>query len=133
MGYTLYWTYKKTDDKPTSFTPELKAKLEDAIKVASSHGIALGCWDGTKAQCDLVADSNVTFNGLTPESCETFNLYCTPPPGYRDFCKTNRKAYTVVCMRILQLALEAGILEDWKTDGDDEEIKEQYNNIYKGE
>lgn len=134
MGYTLYWNYRKPNDKEkvrTSFSPEFKKKVQDAIKVASSHGITLGDWDGDTLKDEPLTDTVIRFNGSRPNCCETFNLTACAPQGYWDCCKTNWNSYTVLCMEILQLALEDGILENWSTDGNDQELKDEWHKLYK--
>lgn len=141
MGYALYWHYHKPEPKGTvdlkslrtAFSPEFISKVRDAIKVASQAGIELGDWEGCPLKEEAVTDTVIKFNGLKPESCETFTITAVAPQGYWDCCKTNYGKYTALCMEILQLAVEDGILENWSSDGGegDVECREQWNKLYK--
>lgn len=138
MGYTLYWNYHKPNPKDsvdlaslrTSFSPEFITKVKDAIKVAAKAKIKLGDWDGSELKEEPITDTVIRFNG-SPESCETFALYARCPATAWDCCKTRLYPYTIVCMEVLQLALEEGIIDNWSTDGDDKEIKDEWRKLYK--
>lgn len=139
MGYTLYWNYHKPEPKGTvdlkslrtTFSPEFIAKVKDAIKVASKAGIELGDWDGSKLKAEPITNTTISFNGNGPGHCETFTLNAVAPQGNWDCCKTNYKDYTILCMEILQLAVEEGILDNWSSDGNDQDLKEKWNKLYK--
>lgn len=134
MGYSLYWNYRKPekDEKlSTSFSPKFIAKVKDAIKVASKAGIKLGDWDGSQPKTEPITNTTISFNGNGPGHCETFTLTAVAPQSFWDCCKTNYKEYTILCMEILQLAVEKNILADWSSDGNDQDLKEKWNKLYK--
>lgn len=139
MGYTIYWDYPK--EKKTNevvFPAEFVAELKDILKTASKHKIQLSSWEGEKVvdvKSLLCTDGSISFNGVSPESCETFVLQMAEPTGILfDCCKTRGYPYTAVCMWILDTAKKYGIIEHWSSDGgpEDEECLTLYKQL-KGE
>lgn len=132
MGWCIYWDYKKEKNQPSSFPDEFVTKVKDII---TKSKVKLASWDGDTPikMDDIVSKTCIMFNGVYPESCETFRLCASDPSGLgSDCCKTRGYAYSIVCLAILDLAMKYGIIDDYSTDGgaEYEEVMKQYNTVF---
>lgn len=133
MGWCIYWDYKKEKNQPSSFPDKFVDEVKDII---TKSKIKLASWDGdeTAGMDDIVSKTYIMFNGVYPESCETFRLCPTDTGGLgSDCCKTRGYDYSVICLAILNLAMKYNIIDDYSTDGgaEYEEVMKLYNTVIK--
>ena len=133
MGYSLYWTYNK-DSLSSKFSQAFLSKAKKIIEKARKAKIGFGDWEGNPITDDtIISDTNIRFNGIYPDSCETFFL--RPKAGAYNFdvCKTRGNPYGAICMALLELALNQNIITEWSSDGGPEDIttREIYEKVYK--
>ena len=100
MGYTHYWRIKKQYSMPVRAKEIIKEILAEAYKA----GIVQYEWNDTKEP--LVTDTVVRFNGVGENGHETFYFDVTDTYRGSDgqhfaFCKTARKPYDEVVMKVL--------------------------------
>ena len=133
MGWTVYWDYSKEKNVssfPETFVDEVKQIINKAKKK-----VQLGVWDGSgPATLDTICSNHgIIFNGINPESCETFCLKPCDPRGLGgDFCKTRGYPYSIVCIAVLEAAVKAGIIPEYSMDGgpEKEEVMQLYNTVF---
>jgi len=94
MGYTHYWTVKKSIDAGKFKKLSADCKM---IVARSSVTIVNGMGEGETKP--IVNSESVTFNGEAEQSHETFD-FGTDSSGF-DFCKTARKDYDEVVVACL--------------------------------
>jgi len=104
MGYTNYWTYKK------SFDNNEWSKIKDEFDYIVEN------FDGTIIKNETPVkhkDEVIVFNGIGENSHETFVLFkdfTKRDRSYKgqdlgfDFCKTNRKPYDLAVWHMLTFA-----------------------------
>ena len=122
MGYTHYWTFKKS---PAEIA-DGKQKFANAVALFKKgleklQGIALG--DGSGTGEPIITDTVVYFNGKAPLEYETCAM-SLESKGF-DFCKTARMPYDpVVCLLLLCMADAFGDDFEYSSDGDIENGEE---------
>lgn len=95
MGYTHYWTdFGGADTLPTEAVRLIKQVTDQAYR----QGLIQREHDDSRPP--RVAAQEVRFNGVGEEGHETFR-YSTSPGDEIGFCKTARKPYDAVVMRVL--------------------------------
>lgn len=120
MGYTNYFTAKKTDDG------KFPKEFVDAVSnIVSNAPCKLTGWDCDKLESKPeVSDERISLNGYGDDGHESFTLV---PDGEWEFCKTAEKPYDIVVKAILITAERMGILsEEFSFDGERETDK-MYN------
>jgi hypothetical protein len=122
MGYTHYWTFKKS---PAEIA-DGKQKFANAVALFKEglkklQDIPLG--NGFGKVEPIITDTEVCFNGKTPEDYETCAM-SLESKGF-DFCKTARRPYDpVVCLLLLCMADAFGNDFEYSSDGDIENGEE---------
>ncbi len=107
MGYTLYH-YRNENLNPAKF----KRFAKDVAKIyekAKDLGIAIAGAHGVYDTPPVANETLVSFNGAGSEMCETLYIRRNAPQvEYRkneklvfEFCKTERKPYTVIVAAVL--------------------------------
>ena len=117
MGYTHYFSTTKTatQEQWDAFTKKAK-EIIDAFGTVYN-------WDGTIEGVEM-DECMIRLNGCAEngESHETFLIDFNS--GEWTFCKTARKPYDAVCVALLMVGVEMGIIKDWSSDGDGEDFAE---------
>ena len=116
MGYTHYWTFKKSPkdikngkEKFANAVANFKKGLEKLQDIALGNG-----WGEGEP---IITDTEICFNGKAPEDYETCSM-SIESKGF-DFCKTARRPYDpVVCLLLLCMADEFGDDFEYSSDGD---------------
>ena len=122
MGYTHYWTFKKS---PAEIA-DGKQKFANAVAIFKDglkklQDIPLG--DGMGNGEPIITDTAVCFNGKAPEDYETCYI-AIESKGF-DFCKTARRPYDpAVCLLLLCMADAFGDDFEYSSDGDIENGEE---------
>ena len=122
MGYTHYWTFKKSPAK----IADGKEKFANAVALFKEglkklQDIPLG--DGWGENEPIITDTKVCFNGKTPKDYETCAM-SLESKGF-NFCKTARQPYDpVVCLLLLCMADAFGDDFGYSSDGDIENGEE---------
>lgn len=116
MGYTHYWTFKKSPAEIEGGTKRFKAAVALFKKgLEKLQDIPLG--DGMGEGEPIITDTEVCFNGKAPEDYETCYI-ALESKGF-DFCKTARRPYDpVVCLLLLCMADAFGYDFEYSSDGD---------------
>jgi len=111
MGYTHYWTPKKTSAKKFKEFSDTCKKLHDNLPEYSES--AGGYYNDEKIKIGNGAGENnkpefskhtVCFNGVGKNSHETFHVGLTKLES--DFCKTARKPYDLLVVACLLAAVD---------------------------
>lgn len=134
MGYTIYWDY--TQHNHLTFPQEFQDDVKEILNKAKENKIKLGNWEGNplKDLSTCITDKEIKFNGIYPDSCETFVFPIKDLRGMNfSFCKTEGNIYSIVIMAILDKALEYNLISKWSSDTmpEDTMLKEQYEKLYK--
>jgi len=100
MGFTRYWTIKKTipHDKWDSFLKYANSIIEYSI----SDGIPLG--DGSGEGSPEIDKDSIELNGVDEDSYESFSFKRVRKGNGWEFCKTAHKPYDRVVYELLYLA-----------------------------
>ena len=116
MGYTHYWTPKRT------ITPEEWVEVSANIKaILDASGIPLANWSGEEGSSPMFTDEGIDFNGVEDDGHETMSIDRTSMSW--DLCKTARKPYDTAVTAILAYldtvvgslqATSDGDREDWE-------------------
>lgn len=115
MGYTHYWTQKRTLSD-TEWN-EVRMAAVGIFVMCHARGIALGDWEGKNAP--EIDNDVVSFNGARGNSCETCMITKRHRPIRSWFCKTNRQPYdAAVTALLIFLADRFPEAFDISTDGD---------------
>lgn len=110
MGYTHYWTVKK------SFTDkQWKNFVSDVKELFSKTKIPLAGGSGDKNTVPKINNTAVSFNGLENDSHETCHI--TKSSTEFDFCKTQQKPYDAVVIEVLKLARKHNPSVELSSDG----------------
>lgn len=122
MGFTRYWTVKKTltQDKFDTF-------IENAKKVVEYHqnnGIKLGDYGGENEP--IFEKEILALNGVDDEAHESFVIERNPDCN---FCKTNSKPYDTVVYELLYLAKHIFGDDYFEYSGDCNYEDDDYSNI----
>lgn len=113
MGYTHYFELQKAEKK----IPEKALKIiEPILEEAYKTGLIQQEYD--KPEPPICTEKEILFNGVGENGHETF--YFTPDNTKFNFCKTARKPYDAVVMKVL-LVLKCFFDIDLGTDGDFED------------
>lgn len=133
MGYTIYWDYIQHNH--LTFPKEFQDSVKDIFNKAKANKIKLGNWEGNPLKNieACITDKEIKFNGIYPDSCETFVFPIKDPRGISfSFCKTEGNIYSIVIMAILDKALEYKLISKWSSDitPEDTILKEQYKKLY---
>jgi hypothetical protein len=122
MGYTHYWTFKKSPAEIEGGTKRFKAAValfKEGLK--KLQDIPLG--DGRGENEPIITDTAICFNGKAPEDGES--CYITIESKGFDFCKTARQPYDpAVCLLLLCMADAFGDDFEYSSDGDIENGEE---------
>ena len=112
MGYTHYW-YRKADFTKGEWMRICK-KASDAIMDAANSGITIAGPAGDRESVVVIGDDAIAFNGLSKNSHESFILrrdagkvhawQSVTEHGTFNFCKTARKPYDEVVVKVLRAA-----------------------------
>jgi len=117
MGYTHYWTPKRTNAEKfkdySNVCARLKKNLPENIQIGDATG-DLGSGSQPK-----FSSKEVCFNGVGDDSHETFNVGLNQNDW--DFCKTACKPYDLLVCACLLAAVDMlgyqissdGDIEDW--------------------
>lgn len=130
MGYTHYWTFKKSPKDIENGAEKFKnavllfkagiekmreSKKQDLDGNILDYTNLLG--NGWGEGEPIIEDSKLIFNGKTPDDHETFAI--TMESEDFDFCKTARKPYDpFVCLALLCFENEFGDDIEVSSDGD---------------
>lgn len=122
MGYTHYWTFKKSPAEIEGGKKKFKAAvalfkkgLEKLQDIPLGNGMGLGE--------PTITNKEIWFNGKSPEEYETCAM-SLESKGF-DFCKTARMPYDpVVCLLLLCMADAFGDDFEYSSDGDIENGEE---------
>lgn len=107
MGYTHYWEFVGKRPGVLEVSKILRPLIEHGFK-----NDILGNWEGKKRI------NYTAFNGLKPESCETFR-----PISEDSFCKTNYKPYdSYVIAALFRLKKEYGNRIVLSSDGNEGDL-----------
>ena len=116
MGYTHYWTTKET------------IKDEDWQRFASftfsaifvSPEIYVVNWSGERDTKPEISWTEISFNGSDEHAHETFAIF-KKTEHKNGFCKTANKPYDTILVACLIAAKEFGVIQDWKSDGNEQD------------
>jgi len=113
MGYTHYWYHA---DKIKS-AAKWALVANDCRRILPKLGIPLANWEGTEGTKPVVTQGEIAFNGVRPQSHETFSI---GPNVARDFsfCKTAQKPYDLAVTCCLVIAKHHLPELDVHSDGD---------------
>lgn len=122
MGYTHYWTFKKSPaeiaDGKQKFANAV-ALFKEGLKKLSHIPLGNGMGEGEPT----ITDTEIWLNGKAPEDYETCAM-SLESKGF-DFCKTARQPYDpVVCLLLLCMADAFGDDFEYSSDGDIENGEE---------
>lgn len=115
MGYTHYWanTRKK-------ISAETKESFKNGFNAMLNHP------DRPPIKIEWFDEKGIFFNGVGDDACETMVISFKANSAYQ-WCKTNRRPYDKMVIACLLLAYNLGIIAEWSSDGNDDELKEGYN------
>ena len=124
MGYTHYFELQKTEKKiPEKALKIIKPILEEAYKNEIIQE------EYNKSEPPVCTEKEICFNGIKENGHETF--YFKPSYTNFNFCKTARKPYDIIVMKVL-LILNCFFDIDLGTDGDfNDEWKKTREYMYK--
>lgn len=127
MGYTHYWTFKKTKQKSQEVEKVYQTAIKECNKVILYYQKNAESWErlsGYSAHCKNGQYGGINFNGKGKYAHENFYLrehfnqnFDNFGKGF-NFCKTARKYYDIVviaCLSILKYRLKDNI--DISSDG----------------
>ena len=126
MGYTHYWEIKQ----PNRISSYSLAVIRQEVMAAYRSGLVQKeCNDPT---APVITDSLIRFNGVGEAGHETFyfdmnDAYRTEAGKHFAFCKTARKPYDQIVMRVLialqwdlkdglQVTSDGGFDDEWKAE-----------------
>jgi len=134
MGYTHYWkkSKNKIDDNTWKEFLSMTRRMTKLIQGKTTTSAGGYYPDDTVKICGpmgnkkLLANKDyLAFNGNEDQGLdhESFVIMRSKASDF-EFCKTARKPYDVLCVAVLIMANEMDIIDEWRSDGDDEDHTE---------
>ena len=120
MGYTHYWTFKKTSRSASLVETKYKQAVKDIAKVVLHAKKNIVNLSGYTAHTEVGQYGGIDFNGVQDEAHENFYLREHFSQGLDfHFCKTAQKEYDVVVVAaLIILKFRLGSNIEISSDGD---------------